>query len=253
VTEGLPHYRRAVQIRRELLKARPGDRVRALDLADQLAMLATVERHGGDSAEAERSYAQAVAVLEPMGPAAADSDVQIRRGVFLMGEGRAMADQGLDTRALSFVRKAVEILAPFGSSATADPRPRQRLTEALWETARLLRRTGGSNEADVLDAERLALWKDQPPGVLAALAMEELTQAATVGYGRLPVGDRAQAVRRLDLDLAADNLRMAASLGFRDFHPLRRNPDAVLLLSREDVKPLLMDDGFPAWPFEDDR
>src|SRR5262249_40063008 len=66
VTEGLPHYRRAVQIRRELLKARPGDRVRTLDLADQLAMLATVERHGGDSAEAERSYAQAVAVLEPL-------------------------------------------------------------------------------------------------------------------------------------------------------------------------------------------
>src|SRR5262249_10444876 len=156
--------------------------------------------------EAERSYAEAAGLLESLASSSADRAVQLRRGTFLMERGRAAADQGQDARALSALRQAVEVLTPLGSSATDDPGPHQRLTEALWETARISRRAGAADEADRLDAQRRALWEDRPPGWLAALAMAETTQAATVGYGRLPVGDRAEAVRCLDLDLAAANL-----------------------------------------------
>ena len=246
---GLPHYRRAVLVRRQLLAARPLDRDRNLALADQLALLGTVERHAGHSAEAERSYEDAAAVLDPLASEAA-ADVQVRRGTLLIGAGLAAADQGRTAEALQLLRRAVETLTPFGSSAKGDPTPRWRLTEALWETARLLRSTGKSDEADRLDAERLALWKDRPPSELAGLALEETAQAARVGYGKLPANAEGENVRRLELEAAASNLRLAISQGFRDFHSLRRNPVAELLLSRDDIKTLIMDLDFPAWPFD---
>ncbi len=141
---GLTYYRRAVLVRQQLLAARPLDRDRNLTLADQLALLAKVERHAGDSSRAQRSYADAVAALKPLGSETAAADVELRRGTFLMGEGIAEADQGRTDEALALLRRAVEILKPFGSSAKDDPKPRWRLSEALWETARLLRRTGQS-------------------------------------------------------------------------------------------------------------
>jgi serine/threonine-protein kinase len=249
VDEGLPLFRQAVEIRQRLLDAHPRDRDRTLGLADQLAMLASFERHGGHPAEAERSYAEAAGSLESLASSSADQGVELRRGTFLMERGRAAADQGHDARALPALRQAVAVLTPLGSSATDDPRPRQRLTEALWEAARILRRTGPADEANLLDAKRRALWEGRPPGGLAALALAETTQAATVGYGRLPAGDRAEVVRSLDLDLAAANLRLAVSLGFRDPEALRKNPDASLLLSRDDIRPLLLDVAFPENPF----
>jgi eukaryotic-like serine/threonine-protein kinase len=242
--EGLPHFRRAVEVRRELLGRHPGDRKSTLDLADQFATMAKFQRHGGDSAAAEQSYAGAVAALEPL--AEGDAEVQLRRGTFRMGQGRAAADRGMDAEALVSLDRAVEILTPLGAAAGVDPRPRQRLTEALWETARILRRSGRIDRADLLDAERRALWEGRPPGELVALAIEETTEAATVGYGD-GGGDRIAAVRRLDLDLAAENLRMAVALGFREPAALLRARDAALLLSRPDV-PRLEDIGFPEDP-----
>ena len=83
--------------------------------------------------------------------------------------------------------------------------------------------------------------------------MEATARAATVGYGRLALDDRATAVRSLDLDLAAECLRMAVELGFRDSAALGRNPDASLLLSRDDLRPALRDIAFPEEPFGADR
>ena len=80
--------------------------------------------------------------------------------------------------------------------------------------------------------------------------MEETAEAARVGYGRVPVAGPAAAVRRLDLDLAADNLRLAVALGFRDFDTLRTNRDALLLLLRRDVRRVLEDFEFPDDPFQ---
>ena len=83
--------------------------------------------------------------------------------------------------------------------------------------------------------------------------MEETTEAARVGYGKLPVGQSAENVRRLNLDLASCSLRLAVSQGFRDFASLRRNRDAELLFSRNDIKALIADLDFPALPFVEKR
>ena len=104
--------------------------------------------------------------------------MDVRRGTFLMGQGVAAADQGKTAEALPLLRRAVENLTPFGSSAKDDPTPRWRLSEALWETARLLRQTGRLDQADLLESERQKLWKDRRPGELADLAMDETKEAA---------------------------------------------------------------------------
>ena len=98
VAEGLPHYRRSVELRRQLLAAGPNDRHRNLELAEQLALLATVERHGGDPASARRDYAEAAALLEPLDSAAVDAEVQVPRATYLIGEAMAAADQGRTPR-----------------------------------------------------------------------------------------------------------------------------------------------------------
>ena len=249
VDDGLPSFRRAAQERRKLLDTRPGDRTRTLELADQLAMLAGYERHGGHFAEAERSYRKAAEVLGPLISEASDPAVGGRLGEFLLGAGRAAADQGLDARALPLLRQSAEILTNGLSAANGDPRPRRRLTEVFWEIARLMRLADLADGADSLDAKRRDLWEGKQPGELVALALEETTQAAMVGYGRLEVGEGAAAVRRLDLDLAAENLRSAVAMGFHDPDTLGKYPDAPLLLSRRDVRPLLLDMSFPGDPF----
>jgi hypothetical protein len=63
------------------------------------------------------------------------------------------------------------------------------------------------------------------------------------------VNERAEAVRRLGLDLAAANLRLAVAMGFRDFSALRKNRNATLLLLRPDVRALVDTLGFPEDPF----
>ena len=137
VAEGLPLYRRSVELRRQLLAAGPNDPHRILELADQLALLANVERHGGDPASARRDYAEAAALLGPIDTAAVDAEVQVPRGTYLIGEAMAAADQGQDAQALPLLRRAAELLTPFVASAREDIKPRQRLTEALWQQARL--------------------------------------------------------------------------------------------------------------------
>jgi serine/threonine-protein kinase len=250
VDDGLPHYRRAVEICQDLLAARPGDRERRLLLADQLERLAAVERSGGDSKEARRWYAEGYAVLEPLASPPA-LEIQLRRGSLLMGEGLAAADSGQTTDALALLRRATEVLKTSLAAAGDDPRPRRRLAEALWATSRLLHRAGSNGEADRLEAERQALWKGRPAGELADLAMEETTEAARVGYGRVPMNDRAEAVRRFGLDLAAANLRLAVALGFRDFSGLRKkNRVATLLLLRPDVRAFVDPLAFPEDPFQ---
>jgi tRNA A-37 threonylcarbamoyl transferase component Bud32/tetratricopeptide (TPR) repeat protein len=246
---GLAFYRKAVKVRQQMLAKHPGDRYRRLALAEQIAKLAMMERHAGDSAAAERSYAAAVETLDDWPAAAGDSGVQVSRGASLMGEGLAAADQGFVARALPLLDQALKILGPLGATATKDPTARQRLTEALWETARLRRRAGQPDEAELRDAERRALWKDRSPAPLAALAMEETDRAALVGYGEIFVNDRVEAVRQLELDLAAENLRMAAALEFCDPTAFRSYPNRSLLLRRPDVVPILNHIAFPDNPF----
>src|SRR5262249_41436844 len=94
-------------------------------------------------------------------------------------------------------------------------------------------------EADRLDAERSALWEDRPPGEIAELALQQATRAVLIGYGKTPIGPPAQIVRKLDLNQAAANLRLALSRGFKDLARLRAHPDSAALLARADLQPLI--------------
>ena len=115
-----------------------------------------------------------------------------------------------------------------------DPR-RGWLSESIWELGRLLRAEGLSEEADLLDAERRLLWKEAEPQELAKLALQQVTRAALVGYGKTPISEPARSIREIDLDQAAENLRMAVSLGFRDLGMLLADPESWLLRSREPI------------------
>jgi hypothetical protein len=78
-----------------------------------------------------------------------------------------------------------------------------------------------------------------------------LERAIVIGYGKTSVSDRARAVRDLELGQAAAYVRLAISRGFNDLRKLRSHPDSAYLLSREDVKPLIMDMAFPDRPLGD--
>ena len=96
---GLPYYRRAVLVRRQLLAARPLDRDRNLVLADQLALLADGRapcRRSG--ARRQRSYADAVAALKPLASAAAGCRCAGSPGYFLDGRGHRRGRSGPDCR-----------------------------------------------------------------------------------------------------------------------------------------------------------
>ncbi len=138
-------------------------------------------------------------------------------------------------------------LAPDAGEAGVEER-RWR-SEALWDLARVLRAQKLLAEAEKADGERVALWKDRPPSELVDLAFRQLERALVIGYGKTSVSDRARAVRELELDQAADNVRLAIARGFNDLRKLRSHPDSTFLLSREDLKPLIMDMAFPDWPF----
>jgi tetratricopeptide (TPR) repeat protein len=249
--QGLPLYESAAEIGGTVAAAHPHDRGRTLALADDLEKLAAVRRSAGLAEAAQQSYAEAVAALDRFPAESTDPEAEVRRGVLLMGQGLAAADRGLLAEAEGLLRQAAEVLRPHVAGATTDKRPRRRLSEALWEHARLLRATGAAG-ADLVDAERRALWDDRQAGELADLAMEEAAEAGRIGYGRLSVNDRAAAVRRLALDLAADHLWLAVALGFRDFDSVRKHPDSGLLLSRPDVRSLLDHVQFPDNAFAPD-
>ncbi len=113
------------------------------------------------------------------------------------------------------------------------------------------RALGKSADAVRIDAQRVALWRDRPPGELVALALKETSLAALIGYGKTPVPRIAVSARELDLDLAASHLKLAIARGFRDFRMVQSDPDSQLLLSRADLKLLFMDLAMPARAFAD--
>ncbi len=77
------------------------------------------------------------------------------------------------------------------------------------------------------------------PDELASLALKETGRSVLIGYGKTELSAPAQAVRKLDLDQAADNLQRAIARGFKDFRKLEAHPDAPFLLARDDLKSAL--------------
>jgi serine/threonine-protein kinase len=248
--EGIPFYRRAIALRQMRLEARPGDRNLSLDLAKGLSTLGTILRHAGESLQARQAMTRAREVLAPLADAApTDAALQAQLGAILDGEALTLADEGRTGEAIPILRHAVAALKPAGVASRGEDPARGWLTESLWDLGRLLRAAGDGEEAARLDAERRDLWKDRP-GDLAGLALQQTRRAAMIGYGRTPIGGPALSVRDRDLDQAADHLRMAVALGFRDLARLRADPDSWLLLNRADLRAVIDDLEFPEWPFD---
>jgi tetratricopeptide (TPR) repeat protein len=251
VAEAYPHYEQAIQIRRELHDAHPESQIQKLELAQALATLGTIQRHAGQSSTARQSFARARAVLET-GPTAVPSAAALQGplGSALAQEAGTLADLHQPEAALPLLRQAVNLLQARTRSASEDTQERERLTEALWQLARILRILGKSAEADRYDVERAWVWKGRPARDLATLALKEASQAALIGYGKTPVPAPGKAVAQLDLDQAAANLRLAVSLGFRDLSMVRSHLYSTLLLSRDDLQSLIRDLEFPDQPFQ---
>ena len=172
-------------------------------------------------------------------------------GAALIREACVLADLREPEKARPLLDRAEKTLSDASKSSTEEARRREWRSEGLWELARIHRASNNPAEADRVDARRVALWQDRPAGELATLALKETTRAALIGHGKTPVSPGALAVRALDLDQAAANLKLAVVRGFRDLHMLRSHPDSPVLLSREDLKLLIMDMVFPDRPFGD--
>jgi hypothetical protein len=129
-------------------------------------------------------------------------------------------------------------LTPLESAPRANPENREGLSEALWQLSRIDRALDNFPDADRFEAQRAALWRGRPAADIAALALKEVSRATLIGYGKTPIPDRAKAVRALDLDLAAADLRLAISGGLTDLTLIRSHPDSAFLLERDDLKAL---------------
>ena len=251
VDRGLPYYRQEIQIRRQLLTAHPEKLAYRLDLADGLSSFGNIQRHPGDSTAARLSFVEARTLLEGAAATPGDQELPVRLGAALIGEASALADLREPEKARSLIDQAVKILSDGSVSTTEEAQRREWQSAALWELARILRFLNKRVEADNVDARRVALWQNRPPGELATLALKQTTLAGLIGYGKTPVSRSALSVRTLDLDQAAANLRLAIARGFRNLRMIQSHPDFWILLPREDLKLPIMDLAFPERSFGD--
>jgi len=242
VDEGLKYYLRALAICKQLHVIHPKTREYTLNLLQAFFMIADIQRQAGLAAAARESYTQARELLEQLALAAAEPGVATvsgQLGMALTREAVALAEEKKPEAALPLLARALDILTPLGSPAKADREDRERLSEALWQLARIDRDLNKSADATRIDAQRLALWKGRPADELARLALKEAVRTALIGYGKTPIPEDAKPARDHDLELAAADLRLAISQGFTNLAMLRSNPDSSVLLARDDLKSLI--------------
>ncbi len=254
VALGLRHYVRAIQIRQELSAAHPENRRYGLDVATGLLTLGIVQRHDGAASAARESFTQARSILERwLAVTAGDATLQVRLAAVLDQEANALADLGQPKEATLRFERTVALARSASERATSDKdgvEQRRAYSEVMWDRARVLRTLNRAAEATEADADRAALWERRPAIESVDLAFEQLRRANLIEHGATPVSDPARAVRELDLDHAAAHLKLAIARGFRDLKILRSQPNSQVLLSRDDVKLLIMDMAFPDRPFE---
>ncbi len=239
-TDGIPYYERALRLSRELSVAHPQNRDDAIELVKRLVALGNIRRHEGIPADARPLFAEAQSMVERMlSPSPSDPTLKIWLAVALDNEANALMDQGHAQQARPLAERAA---APFREKSDR-PTPAAELTferetrsEVLWDLARALRALKLSADANQVDSERLELWKSCSPDDPVALALKETSRAVLIGFGRTQVSDRAKLVRNLDLDQAAENLRLALERGFKDIDRLKSHPDSSFVLSRDNLK-----------------
>jgi hypothetical protein len=220
-------------------------------LAHALSKIGAIQRHTGDSVAALKSFAEARLVIENfLTTALDDSEMQGRLGAAFVRDAWIQSDLNQTDDALQSLELAINKLRPLLKLPSAPGEGREWLTEALQERARILRSLNKNAEADKVESERVELWKGKPKE-LAALALTQADRAALIGYGRIPGPEKAKAAR--NLDTAAANLKLAIEEGFADLPMFTTDHDAARLFERDDVKSLLMDIAYPAWPFDHQR
>ena len=179
------------------------------------------------------------ALAGPLKSSPEDPELQVHLALALEHEAALLADLGqpeqarpLLEQAATRFRQAAGRVAP-AKELTLD---REHHSETLWQLARVFRDLKLPQEVGRIDAERTELWKGRPPDELVDLALKHLSQATMFEYGKMPLSDRAAAVRELDLYQAADEVKLAVSRGLKNLDKLTSVPESSVLLSRADVK-----------------
>ena len=170
---------------------------------------------------------------------AEDSELQGQLARVLERQAGALDDLGQSEDAMGLLNQAVKLARASLKTAEDGKKPREYLSEALWNRARLLQERGQQKDASQLDDERIALWKERPVTDLVDLAARLAVRADIIGYGGTTISPAGQKVRRLDRNQAAANLRLAFTRGFKDLARLKANLDIIPLLDRQDLKPLV--------------
>jgi tetratricopeptide (TPR) repeat protein len=240
LSDGMPHYERALRISRELSAADPKNRFHALELVKRLVALGNIRRHEGVPLGARQLFAEATSIVERLlGPTPGEPTLKTWLAVVLDSEANTMMDQEQPEKARSLLERAAalfhqELDRPTPASAIGPER--EARSEALWDLARVLRALKLPTEASRADAERINVCNACPPDELVTLALKETSRAVLIGFGRTDVSEQAKAVRKLDLDQAAGHLQLGIARGFKDLSRLKADPDAQFLLSRDDLK-----------------
>jgi serine/threonine-protein kinase len=249
--EGLLHYRQALEIRRELRREHPDNREYTLDLVKALIVLGNIERHLGEFEAAARTFTEARTTVEQaLTSAAGDATLQARLAIVLAREAAVLADLSQPGNARPLLKDAADRFRPLAGRTASEEElalERQWRSETLWDLGRVLCDLEQRADAVPADAERKDMWKAQPPEELVDLALLHLNQATLIGYGKAPASAfssgtsaaRAEAVRQLDLDQAANEVKLAVDRGFKDFGKLKSHPESDLLFSRAVVKSAL--------------
>ena len=240
VTDGLPFYERALRMSRESSATHPESRFSGLELIKRLVALGNIRRHLGDPVDARSLLTEAKSNLERLlGPSPGDPGLKIWSAVVLDNEANALIDLDKALAARPLLEQAAALFRAKPARSTPGDEivlEREVRTEVLWDLARILRTLKLPSEASRADAERIELWKARPPGELVDLALKETSRAVMIGYGKIEISERAQSVRKRNLDQAAGNLQLAIERGFIDLNRIRAHPDARFVLSRDDLK-----------------
>jgi tetratricopeptide (TPR) repeat protein len=240
VDDGVRYSLEATEFRRQLHSSHPERTEYTLGLGQALVKLGDLYRHAGDWPAARMALKEARQLMESLaGIAPNDPAPQLRLAIAWTREAESLVDLNEAREALELLDKAVATASKLAATPAPLGGVREARSEALWERARLLRTLGRSAEAANLDTEREALWKGRSPAELVALAGEQASRATLIGYGKTKLSDQGKLVRRLDLNQAAANLRLAIVLGYNDFAKLRSDPHFAPLLSRDELKGLI--------------
>jgi tetratricopeptide (TPR) repeat protein len=247
VKDGLKWYEQSLEVRRELRKAHPENREYTRALAQALIGFGAIRRREPNPSAARKLFAEAESVLADWrGTSSEDEWFKAMRADVYVNLANTLADENQLEEAKEVLEKATDLFRQLPGEGVV---LREVRSESLWDIARLLRALKLTAEADQTEAERFDLWKTRPPEELVALALKHTDRANLIGYGKAPLSAQAKAVRELDLDQAADELRLAIARGFKDLRMLKSHLDSDVLLSRIDLAPALEDLAFPQSPF----